>query len=64
MNLSSPYTDMWLYQAVENGLHEWKGFDNIGKGGFAVFVEFGLCTRRESVFVPVTIAAMLAPAYN
>lgn len=64
VHLCSPYTDMGLYQTVENGLHDWKGFDNIDKGGFAVFEEFGLCTRRESVFVPVTIAAMLAPAYT
>ena len=49
------------YQAVENG---WKGIDNIDKVGFAVFEEFELCTRRELVFVPVTIAAMLAPAYT
>jgi len=55
---------MWPTKAVENGLHDWKGIDNIDKGGFAVFEEFGLCVRRESVFVPVTIAAMLAPAYT
>ena len=54
---------MWPTKAVENGLRDWKGVDNIDKGGFAVFEEFVLFRRRESTFVLVTIAAMLTPAY-